>query len=860
MRQRWRVVLVDEFQDTDPVQWQVLDRAFTGHATMVLIGDPKQAIYAFRGGDVTTYLTAARTATHHATLSANHRSDAGLVARLGTLLEGAELGDPGIVVRPITAAQKASRLVGAPDPEPFRMRVVDRRAIGAPPDEGLPIGQLRSLVAEDLADDVARLLGSGATFEGEPLLPRHIAVLADTRAKLAEVAEALEKRCIATVVVGSGTVLDTPAGRAWLTLLEAMANPSRSSFVRAAALTPFLGRTASDLDKGGDALTAGDSETMRAWNDVLRQRGPSAVLELAGADGRLAARILGQPDGARLFTDLRQVSELLDEAADEGRASAGALAAWLARQRAEVLTTVSADRVRRLDSDASAVQLLTVHASKGLQFPVVYAPSLSDLHVRRETHPLYHDREGVRCVDVSGDGGLREAADLAASEDAGEELRKLYVAATRAQSQLVVWWVPSSRNTSTSALHRLVFGRRPGTAKVPASMPVADDDNVRRITAAWQAAGTFAVEACEPDSQAYQPDPSAPGRLEIRRFTRPLDRDWTRTSYTALARAAADNEARDPDRLRSVTEPEDPPREDEPPLPEAPAPEGRGERLLSPMADLPVGATFGSLVHAVLEHADPDDKDDDAWRAELSRVADEQRVWWPVDLDRDTLTSALVAATETPLGPLAADTTLREIRRRDRLPELAFEMPLGGGDRRTESVTPGRLREVAALWREHIPADDPLAGYAETLDHPAYEQVLEGYLSGSLDLVFGVGEPEHRRYLVADYKTTWIGDHEAPHYADAYHPGRLAEAMTRSSYPLQALVYSVALHRFLRWRQPGYRFNQHFGGVLYLYLRGMCGPQTPVVDGQPYGVFAWRPTEQLIESVSDLFGGRTVAS
>ncbi|MDQ6897884.1 MAG: exodeoxyribonuclease V subunit beta, partial [Actinomycetota bacterium] len=113
---------------------------------------------------------------------------------------------------------------------------------------------------------------------------------------------------------------------------------------------------------------------------------------------------------------------------------------------------------------------------------------------------------------------------------------------------------------------------------------------------------------------------------------------------------------------------------------------------------------------------------------------------------------------------------------------------------------------------------------------------------------------------VADYKTTWVGERDQPNYADAYAPDRLGEAMARSSYPLQALLYSVALHRFLRWRQPGYRFADHFGGVLYLYVRGMIGPETPVVDGQPCGVFAWRPSEGLVEAVSSLFGGRVPAA
>ncbi len=870
MRQRWRVVLVDEFQDTDPVQWQVLDRAFTGHATMVLIGDPKQAIYAFRGGDVATYLAAARTATRHATLDVNHRSDAGLVAGLQALLLGAELGDPEIIVRPVTAFHQQPRFVGAPNPDPCRLRVVDRVALGAGPEEGLPVSRLRPVVAQDLADDVARLLTSGATFDGHPLVARDIAVISDTRSKLAEVARALTDRGVPSVLVGSGSVLATPVGQAWLTLLKALAEPNRSAPVRAASLTFFLGRTPADLatpGHGGDTVTAEDSERLRGWADVLRERGPSAVLELAGADGRLAIRVLREPDGARTMTDLRHATELLDEAARDGHTAPGVLAAWLSRQRAEDLATVSADRVRRQDSDAAAVHLLTIHASKGLQFPVVYAPSLADLYTRQEDHPLYHDPDGVRCVDISGGGGQREAAALADAEESGEELRKLYVAATRAQGQLVAWWVPSTQNTGPSALNRLVFGRRPGDARVPATAAVRGDADIRRITAAWQDAGAFTVETCSVDSDTRMPPAPAPGELAVRRFTRTLDRAWTRTSYSGLAHAAAEHEARDPDRLRAVSEPEDPPRDDEPLLPESSSSVGGGgdsPSMLSPMSDLPGGATFGSLVHAVLEHADPALADSpDAWRAQLRDLVEEHRVWWPVDLDADVLAAALVDVTDTPLGPLADGVTLRQIGARDRLTELGFELPLGGGDGGRSGGSAAVLRDVAEIWRRHVPADDPLAGYADTLDHPAYGQSLIGYLSGSLDLVFGTGGSggrDGRRYFVADYKTTWVGERDVPNPVDAYAPERLGEAMTRSSYPLQALIYSVALHRFLRWRQPGYTFADHFGGVLYLYVRGMVGAGTPAVDGQPCGVFSWRPSEELVESVSALFGGRVAVA
>ncbi|HEX5862234.1 MAG TPA: exodeoxyribonuclease V subunit beta, partial [Nocardioides sp.] len=136
------------------------------------------------------------------------------------------------------------------------------------------------------------------------------------------------------------------------------------------------------------------------------------------------------------------------------------------------------------------------------------------------------------------------------------------------------------------------------------------------------------------------------------------------------------------------------------------------------------------------------------------------------------------------------------------------------------------------------------------------EQSLRGYLTGSVDVVLRVRGEAGPRYLVVDYKTNWLGGYDDPLTAAAYRPEALAAAMGHSDYPLQALLYAVVLHRFLRWRQPGYDPDVHLGGVLYLYLRGMCGPETPVVDGHPCGVFSWRPPAALLDELSDLLDGR----
>ena len=278
-----------------------------------------------------------------------------------------------------------------------------------------------------------------------------------------------------------------------------------------------------------------------------------------------------------------------------------------------------------------------------------------------------------------------------------------------------------------------------------------------------------------------------------------------------------------------------------------------GPSVPSPMAELPTGATFGTLVHGVLETVDPLASD---LASELEKHIRDHMVWWPVDVPAADLAAALVPMHDTPMGPLAAGLTLREIPLRDRLRELDFELPLAGGDVRGDAPDI-RLREVGELLRRHLAADDPLASYADRLTGEALGgQALKGYLSGQIDAVLRVpfhdeAEDGHR-YVVVDYKTNWLGEGQQPLTVADYERSRLVAGMLHSDYPLQALLYSVALHRFLRWRQPGYDPARHLGGVLYLFVRGMCGSGTPVIDGHTAGVFDWRPPAALIVDLSDL--------
>ena len=857
MHRRWSIVMVDEFQDTDPVQWQVLDRAFTGRSTLVLIGDPKQAIYAFRGGDIVTYLHAASTAGHRQTLGTNWRSDGDLVDRLQVVLRDAELGDPGIVVRPVEARHKGHRLAGAPHNDPFRLRIVSRDTFGTRPDRVIPMDRLRPHISGDLAADIGRLLASGATFCGERLQARDIAVIVETHKDARACFDALSAAGIPAVYTGDSDVFNSPAGDDWLCLLEAFDQPHRSGLVRAAATTMFFGRTAEELAVRGDRLTDEIADRLREWADHARERGVAAIFEAANMTG-MGKRVLAWRDGARHMTDLAHLTQVLHETAHREHFGLPALRDWLRTQREERSGSRSGrvERNRRLDNDAAAVQIMTVWVSKGLQYPVVYLPFAFNRNIQTRDCVLFHDDDRTRCLHIGGDDSPDHAQveRLGRKEAAGDDVRLTYVALTRAQSQVVAWWAPSW-DEPNGGLSRLLRGRRPGDTTVPdrCDPPKIDDADARTALRTWADLGGPVLE----DSEIAAPAPPRPREhptdLAVRHFHRGIDTAWRRTSYSGLLRAAEG-----PAAAAGVTsEPEVGELDDE--AAEVPVSELDGEvaAVPSPMAELPTGAKFGSLVHAVLEHADPFAAD---LKAELERKIGEHAMWWPVDVAPEALADALLPMHDTPLGPLAPNLTLRQIGLRDRLRELHFEFPLAGGD------LPGgapviTLAGVGRLLAAHLPPDDPLAPYVDRLtDRALGGQSLKGYLTGSIDAVLRVRDTTGVRYVVADYKTNWLGEPEKPLTAADYSRTRLAEAMLHSDYPLQALLYCVVLHRFLRWRQPDYDPANHLGGVLYLFVRGMCGASTPVTDGDPTGVLSWQPPASLIVALSDLLDTGAVAA
>ncbi|RLP12208.1 UvrD-helicase domain-containing protein [Propionibacterium australiense] len=860
---RFDLVMVDEFQDTDPLQWRILERAFHHRTRLVVIGDPKQSIYGFRGADLQAYLDARSCADQCFTLGRNHRSDACVVDGIAQLFGRSSLGGPGqtICLTPVTSSHEQCRVwlddaVNAPG--------VHVRAIA--PDQELPAAEARKAVVADLVREFVALLARGRIDDGgtiRNLRAADLAVLVRSRRAGDQVRRALTRAGIPAVFTGGETIFGSEAARAWLCLLDAMCDP-RPQLLFELSLTELVGWTPGRLARASDEARNQLLVLVTSLRETMDRTGPTGVLERlcvqqdGGRPGLMARLLSDDRDGERAYTDLRHVTELLEyERRRSGRDLVG-LRDWLAGSIRESAERADDDAVRRLETDHCAVSIMTIHRAKGLQFPVVALPDMANKYIGGEAadrlgRSLVH-AGGVLSLDLFGDRSPeRHRAKIA--EEQAEDLRLLYVAATRAQSRLIAWWTRTRHNTSRSALHRLLMNPH-DRIELSSSCPVGTDvvascagRELVRLTPVPRLAG--APEAPLP--------PTGSPRLAGRVLTSTIDHSWSRTSYSSLV-AGIHGAPGGPIGLDEHGTDDEPQIEGRPAA-QADGPGAAGDA--TPLSELPGGTQFGSLVHSILESVDPAGPD----LAERTTAATRRMLTqWPVSgVPAEQLSLGLQAVMDTPLGELTGGASLRHIGAANRLAELSFDLPLGSANGSRE------LGAIAELWgdRSLVPADDPLVGYGQVLaDSGAARTVLRGFLTGSIDAVLrlpsaGVstepGQPvasATARYVVIDYKTNRVPT--LPHATlgpHAYTPAAMTRAMIEAHYPLQALLYCVGLHRYLGWRLPGYDPVHHLAGVGYLFLRGMSGPEGPADAAMPPGVFTWHPRAELIEAVSGLLAG-----
>ncbi len=832
---RYRVALIDEFQDTDPIQWRILRLTFAAaDQQLVMVGDPKQAIYRFRGGDLATYQEASAQASARFGLRENRRSTAGLIEALNGLmgpsgLPRSQLEVPGVMPR----AERSG-----PDSAPVELLWL---GMDRPAGAKLPVKTaLEQHLPAWIATCTANLLERGLTLvekgRERPLAPDDICLLVSNHRQAEQLRSALQRLAIPSRLVSRADVLASPAATALQRFLDALADPADGNRLRLLAASPLLGWTAAEIATADPARWS----RLAGELDRLARRLPlqgllGALAEQLGSEALARVALEG-----RLLADLQQVAELVEEKIHADRLGPAAAADWLRRLR---LDGSRGDRAipeaHQAHSDRvdGVVSLLTVHASKGLEFPVVICPYLwqgpegkgrSWQAVR--WHPLERQDPVLDLhLDRRWGPGHQASRQHLAAERAERE-RLAYVAATRAQHLLVLAWGPA-HGQEANPLYPWLFPRDPLPDPELDPYPLLSDDDWRQRLQGEIERRRLPMRLLDPPPQRTTPflpgagptPPLATGPVPQRR----LDTGWGRNSYTSWTRAGHSPLA--PAAIDEGRDTEDPAVQEI--LPDGDASPDWPER--GPLADFPRGAAAGDCLHRILERLDYRCSADDP--VNLEPVRQELRRAGLQEQPLEPLLEGLERTRLSPFGGPLGALRVADLQPGRHLNEMTFDLTLGFV----------RARALADAFADH-PGGAFDGAYAERL--ALLPVACRGFLTGSIDLVFPAPDGKGReRWWVADWKSNWLGERDeqgrplrcGPRH---YGPSAMAELMAANHYPLQAHLYLVALHRYLGWRLPGYDPERDLGGYAYVFLRGLPGPAgKQALPGALPGMFVERP-------------------
>ncbi|WP_020507556.1 exodeoxyribonuclease V subunit beta [Lamprocystis purpurea] len=859
IRRQFPVALIDEFQDTDPVQYCIFDAVYRIESddpttALVLIGDPKQAIYAFRGADIFTYLKARRACTGRLyTLKKNYRSTAAMVSAVNRCFQAAEdraTGHGAFLFR--GASENPVPFIAADAQGRAETLSAGGRTVPAltawwlpAPDGGKPLGKeaYRAQIADACASEIVRLLNLGqegqagfVAAEGSATLrqlrPADLAVLVNKRTEADSIRGALARRGVRSVYLSDqDSVFQSLQAGEIQHWLAACAEPDDPRLLRTALATATLGLRWAELEQLNQNELAWEARVLqfRDYRDRWRARGVLPMLRRLLNDFNVPVRLIGaRPEtqagvapleGERILTDLLHLAELLQQASSRLDGE-HALIRYLAEQCRDASRGAKGDaRQIRLESDADLVQVVTVHKSKGLEYPLVFLPFAADHRPAKLTDlPLkWHDDAGQPQLALAGDAQILALADR---ERLGEDLRKLYVALTRARYATWVGLAPLDK-LENSAFGYLLGGGEPLTPEglAPALAALCGDSADRVV-----------VPAPAPTSEHFSAADAAVTLGGARASRRVVREPWWIASYSALRTVAGD--------AVPVTEHMqiDPGRPD--PTPETPAEDRFQELQAAPMAvptatrlipvphtphAFPRGSEAGSFLHDLLEWA--------ATQGFAAVAADRERLRETVarrcrlrgwDTWVEPLTDWLLRLITTPLRlPLREAVPPTPFKLADlttAVPEMEFWLAAS----RVDTLDIDRLVSAHTLGAAPRPA---LAA-----------ATLNGMLKGFMDLVF-----EHQgRYYVADYKSNWLGPDAAAYTAEA-----MRAEILHARYELQYVLYLFALHRLLKARLTDYDYDRHVGGAVYLFLRG--------IDAPSQGLHVECPPRILIESLDACF-------
>ena len=840
IRTKFDAALIDEFQDTDPIQYDIFRSLFAREdKSLFLIGDPKQSIYGFRGADIFAYIRAAGDIPDQRkyTLNENWRSESQFVDAANCFFGQVEnpfvLGNT-IVYTPVQAAAQSlgNRFPLAVPHDPPGNLVLwfinreNSQATGTAPNKD----QARRTAAQAVVHEISRLLTKAergeATLGDRPIRPSDCAVLVTRNADAQLLKDQLAEANIPAVTTRAENIFKTGQAREIEQVLAAVAAPSDLIKLRTALATELLGCPAEIILASVEDESPGNEmerhlDRFAAYNELWQMHGFIRMFRKLLQAYDVAGRLLRHPHGERELTNILHLTELIHTAAFENNLGPNGVLNWIKAQRNT--QDENEELELRLERDDAAVQILTVFRSKGLQYPIVFCPFMWQAEAASRSADIVFHADNNLYLDIGTEQRLLAHQARALQERLAELVRLLYVALTRTQNRCYLTF--GRIGTATGLDYVLAGGANPTAdiyGRLKSILKDLDEETLHAKVSRSSASCSDHIRVSEPRLAApehYKPS-AADQRpaLTCRVFERDGSwaNDWMIASFSRLVAEKFGRRAPNPaHQLKAdefTAEPTD--------------------QQLAPVDTFfafPGGTLTGSCIHNIFETINFSRPESSSNRLIIDRLLKKFGLAEAGRSRGDMVQRMLISVLRAPLLKDAPDFTLEQIPPEQRIPEMEFFYPV-------KRFTPSSLLAVLTEFADTPTADLP--DFRKKIGQLDFKPV-RGFMRGFIDLVFKFEE----KYYLLDWKTNHLGNT----FAD-YAVSHLTRNMGAAYYNLQYYIYTVALHKYLASRLADYTYDTHFGGVFYLFIRGIH----PDYPGS--GIFFDRPPADLVDALVNLFG------
>ncbi len=812
IRFEFKAALIDEFQDTDKRQYEIFKNIFGEKSILFLIGDPKQSIYGFRGADVFTYIEAVKTASNTETLQKNWRSAEDLVKSVNSIFERIRYPFifPEIPFNPVNYPDNPSSYFIEDKNGPLNVFFM---TASNSKDSALNIGTSRESADILIADEIVNILNlseQGKAYKIESnseiknkIRASDIAVLVKKNKNGLTVQNMLRERGVPSVIYATESVFQSIEAEELFRIMKAVSSPSNINVIKSALATSIFGYSAEQIiketteEKGHGIL----SEKFKRWKTVWENSGFISMIKKLLSEEKIKSAIIKFYGGERSITNIGHLAELINEAEENSKNNIDASIKWLQDKIISNKNYDSNENQLRLETDENAVTIISIHKSKGLEYGIVFCPDLWDSSPEN-TFIKYHENSDT-VLDIAPDENTKNISEY---ESLAEELRVIYVALTRARYRTYLTWgkIKKTYNSAAAYLFHSPADFNPNEEKKRHDLISKATENINMISELKSMKRLNIIvkniqsDTVRKDFKTHSIKKASEEKKICRDIDFTIDKGFKILSYSALLKNNFSDE-KDHDVFLNIKN-----KNLKPDIKE------------TGINQFPKGALSGIFFHEIFEESDYKDsvsiRQTAIDKIKKFRISEE---WIPTAIE--TVNKILDIEIKADNNPFK----LNQTGFVSRLNELEFYFPLN-------KFNTAEFIKICSQYEKSI-----------TTDSITEINRTDGYIKGFIDLV----AENNGKYYIFDWKTNHLGD-----TAGEYNCDSLKSSMIEGNYFLQAIIYSIAVHRYLKSRIKDYSYSKHFGGAFYVFIRGVTG-------GYGSSFFHFRPEEELIKTLDTFISG-----